>query len=65
MKQIIYNFGYKSPTGNSGTISHYPDVFYGSVSEFSKWIRIPENIESLFESAYVTHIVPQVYLVRN
>lgn len=58
MKQVIYNFGYKGLTGGSGTISHYPDVFYGSISEFSKWIRTPENIESLFESAKDVPIVP-------
>jgi hypothetical protein len=58
MKQVIYNFGYNGPTGCSGTISHYPDIYYGSISEFSKWIRQSENIESLFESAKKNHIVP-------
>lgn len=41
MKQVIYNFGWNGPTGSSGTISRYPEVFYGSMSEFSKWIRTP------------------------
>jgi len=61
---VIYNFGYKGPTGNSGTISHYPDVFYGSISEFSKWIRTPENIESLFESAEKNHIIPSTLTLQ-
>lgn len=56
-KQVIYNFGYTGFSG-SGTISHYPQVFYGSISEFSKWIRTPENIESLFESAKEVPIIP-------
>jgi hypothetical protein len=58
MKQVIYNFGWNGPTGSSGTISTYPQVFYGSISEFSKWIRTPENIESLFESAKENYIIP-------
>ena len=58
MKQVVYNFGYSGPTGSSGTVSHYPQVFYGSISEFSKWIRESENIESLFDSTKNAHIIP-------
>jgi hypothetical protein len=57
MKQVIYNFGYKGSTG-SGTISWYPQIFYGSISEFSKWIRQADTIESLFEQTKQLHIVP-------
>jgi hypothetical protein len=64
MKQVIYNFGWNGPTGSSGTISRYPEVFYGSMSEFSKWIRTPENIESLFESAKDVPIIPSTVTLQ-
>ena len=64
INQVIYNFGYDGPTGSRGTISHYPEVFYGSISEFSKWVRMPENIESLFESARENHIIPSTLTLQ-
>jgi hypothetical protein len=63
MNQVVYNFGYQGPTGSSGTVSWYPQIFYGSISEFSKWIRLDENIESLFESAKDNHIIPSTVIL--
>lgn len=64
MNQVVFNFGYDGPTGSRGTISHYPQVFYGTISEFSKWIRLPESIESLFESAKENHIIPSTLTLQ-